>query len=503
MKQFSAYQTDIFNFVTNESGSGLVAATAGSGKTTTLVEIANRMVSDPKFAGKDMLLAAFNKSIAEELTSRLPGEFTCKTLHAHGMGAITKNVSRRLKVDTYKYSNLIRDHIEGTYKIDRKSSDFYPILNMAQKLLDMVQVNLTDYTSQEAILLVADKYDIEIKFEQVSMILNLVTSALTKGLLQVKDGLISFGDMVWAPTILGMTPKQYDFLMIDEAQDLNRAQLMLVKNSMKPGGRALFVGDRSQAIYGFAGADAKSLNNIKSEFAATEMPLSICYRCPTSHIALAQEVDPTIESAPGAIEGQVLELSLELLNKHVQVGDMILCRTTAPLVKVCYSLIKDGIPATVRGQDIGKGLAKMAEEVFKKLPVFNGTAYYASVETYLQVESAKIRAKFQDNKDKAELLVSNLQDRLEVLNVIYDSTSPANIKDLTTSILSMFSDNTSPVMLSTVHRAKGLECDHVFILKPELMPHPLAKGAAQQEGEMAIKFVALTRARKTLTFITA
>jgi superfamily I DNA/RNA helicase len=53
-----------------------------------------------------------------------------------------------------------------------------------------------------------------------------------------------------------------------------------------------------------------------------------------------------------------------------------------------------------------------------------------------------------------------------------------------------------------VHRAKGLEAKNVFILKPELLPHPMAKQPWQQEQERNIKYVAFTRALESLQFIT-
>jgi superfamily I DNA/RNA helicase len=78
--------------------------------------------------------------------------------------------------------------------------------------------------------------------------------------------------------------------MIDEAQDLNRAQLELVLRAVAPGGRTLAVGDAGQAIYQWSGADARSMANITARTGACQLPLSICYRCPASHVALAATI---------------------------------------------------------------------------------------------------------------------------------------------------------------------------------------------------------------------
>jgi DNA helicase-2/ATP-dependent DNA helicase PcrA len=68
------------------------------------------------------------------------------------------------------------------------------------------------------------------------------------------------------------------------------------------------VGDPKQAIYGFAGADCRSVEKIKARTQATELPLSICYRCPISHLDKAREIVPQIEARPGAPAGVIAEI---------------------------------------------------------------------------------------------------------------------------------------------------------------------------------------------------
>ena len=59
--------------------------------------------------------------------------------------------------------------------------------------------------------------------------------------------------------------------------------------------RYIFCGDKFQSIYGFAGVNSESINDIIEDFKCVEMPLSICYRCPKSHIKLAQKLVKTIK----------------------------------------------------------------------------------------------------------------------------------------------------------------------------------------------------------------
>ena len=59
------------------------------------------------------------------------------------------------------------------------------------------------------------------------------------------------------------------------------------------------------------------------------------------------------------------------------------------------------------------------------------------------------------------------------------------------------------VSLSTMHRAKGLEANNVFIAYPELLPSPMCKddNEWQMEMEKNLEYVALTRAKKKLFFL--
>ena len=57
--------------------------------------------------------------------------------------------------------------------------------------------------------------------------------------------------MIWLPIVEDLHPRQTEWVMVDESQDLNRCGLELVLRACAQGGRLLFVGDRRQAIYGF------------------------------------------------------------------------------------------------------------------------------------------------------------------------------------------------------------------------------------------------------------
>src|SRR5690606_4510771 len=63
--------------------------------------------------------------------------------------------------------------------------------------------------------------------------------------------IIDFDDMLYLPLILGVRPRTFDYVFIDEAQDTNRVQLEFLKLLCNPRTRVIAVGDRHQSIYGF------------------------------------------------------------------------------------------------------------------------------------------------------------------------------------------------------------------------------------------------------------
>jgi superfamily I DNA/RNA helicase len=79
------------------------------------------------------------------------------------------------------------------------------------------------------------------------------------------------------------------------------------------------------------------------------------------------------------------------------------------------------------------------------------------------------------------------------------------VDEVIQKIESIFTDDkTTPgIMLSSVHKSKGLEARRVFILLPEEapMPHPMSKTSWGREQEMNLKYVAITRAIEELVWV--
>src|ERR1051325_1658344 len=98
----SKYQKDIYDFITNETGSAVVLAVAGAGKSTTIVE-GSKLI--PKTQA--VAFVAFNKDIVIALKSRVPNAVTMNSL---GNGVLKRFLGSRwpLQIEADKTMKVVK-----------------------------------------------------------------------------------------------------------------------------------------------------------------------------------------------------------------------------------------------------------------------------------------------------------------------------------------------------------------------------------------------------------
>lgn len=266
--------------------------------------------------------------------------------------------------------------------------------------------------------------------------------------------------------------------------------------------RCLFIGDDRQAIYGFTGAENDSMNIIKETFFANELSLPVCYRCAKSIIEKAQEIVPDIqyrEDAPvGTIREEKYDVFLTNASEYgLNKNDGIICRNNAPLVALAFGLIRKGIGCRIEGKDIGRNLITLCNKwKVKDLNTFTNRLIDF---TNKEMSKPMNRAKLQLLEDKLDTMII-LIERCQSLGK-HDMDSLKNLID------SMFSDSDDPkvpnvVVLSSIHKAKGLEWKRCFVLgNSQFIPSKYATQAWQQVQEENLKYIAITRAMEELVNI--
>lgn len=495
----SKYQQALFDWIQNGSGSAIVEAVAGSGKTTSMVQSLNMIDSK-----KSILFLAFNKSIAEELAERAPKHVKCMTMNALGHRAVMQQFGR-VTLDSKK-TQMILERMVDTSMMTADEDRMFNFL--IKKLVGIAKsVGLVPHTSDKISLVpdntetwnkLIDYFDIEIGSAEMTpdavhamtdKAIELTRTALNMSINETK--IIDFNDQLYFPVIYGLPMTQYDWVFVDESQDISSIQRTMLTKTLKKDGRLVAVGDPRQAIYGFRGADSDSMNQIAKTFNCVNLPLSISYRCPKAVVREAQTIVSHIEASETAPEGLVKNLGL-MVPTLFKVNDMVVCRNTAPLVQLAYSLISNKIPAKVMGRDIGEGLVSLVKKLRAKSIMELSTKLYAW----------KVRESERLLKDDPEANLSKIEDKFECLNCFIEFSGAETVDQLIRAIQTMFGEESAgTVLLSTIHKAKGLEAKRVFILDAWRMPSPYARKPHQREQEMNLLYVAITRAQEELYYV--
>ncbi len=251
-------------------GPQILLAPAGSGKTKTLV---NRIVylMNQGIASENILVLAFNKKAELELTNRLYQNFkiktNIKTFHSFGNQLLKKYLNYSFDIDNYEQSNL-----EMIKQItSNKLNYLQTFTNIKNNLLTKIDI------SDNQTWLLYEKYLINCQ----------------------KEKIYTFDDMIYLSILLMLEDKnirneiqnQYQYILIDEFQDLNKAQAMLINIIAKPQDNIFVVGDDDQMIYRFRGASEKLILDFPNKFGICfKNVLNINYRCPTTIVKNAKKV---------------------------------------------------------------------------------------------------------------------------------------------------------------------------------------------------------------------
>ncbi len=484
-KDFVINKNTSKNLIIEDVHHSVVCAVAGSGKTKTgkeLIKLIPRNMS--------VVFVAFNKHIADNLKPELPQNARAMTLNAMGHGAVSwamQQNGKRINVDAFKVNNLVRQILQTDY-MNMNQEEVNAMQPVAVRIVALLKGTLLPI-NRESVEYLLERYTIDNEVDH-----EILTQICAKVMLKCKQVLgrnetcdIDFNDQLWLPVVLNLPLFQNDFVLVDEAQDMNACQLELVLKASKPTGTIIAIGDPNQSIYGFMGADVESVPKIIKRLNAIELPLSISYRCPISHVKLAQKIVPEIEPSEWAEEGIIKNIKESELIDNVVNGDLIICRYNAPLVKPCFQLIRAGKKATIKGRDIGTNLITLIRKI-------KGTSMREFL-VHLKEWKNKEKSKCESSGKSSE----SIMDKYETILVLSEECDDTNC--LIQKIQTIFSDDISAIQLSSIHKAKGLEANNVGILKPSLIPSCYANASWEFEQERNLKYVALTRAKKSLMMI--
>jgi DNA helicase-2/ATP-dependent DNA helicase PcrA len=458
-------------------GALVLRARAGTGKTASIkLAIEALKAAHP---GLKIQYLVFNKKNSDEAAEKLGRLASVNTLNSFGWRSVMRAI-RGVRLDG-NVSYLAIDEIESHRpKAERWGSsergDLKTAWSLARQGLVRTEEEMSDLvarhglgdglTENEALRFQADAWKGFMMFCETGRTL------------------VDFDDQVFLAVEHGFRVDQFDVVFVDEAQDLSPAKLALARMAVKPGGLFVAVGDDRQAIYGFAGADPESLPNIIRETAATVLPLTVTRRCPKAVVALAQRLVPDYVAHEDAPEGSVSSLAGERLLDVLVAGDAVVSRTNAPLVATCLKLLARGTAAKIMGRkDVAEGLVKL----IKKAKTDDVGDLLEFIGSWRDREVAKLL--------KANKSVDAVCDKCDCIFALAEGVF--TVADLLARIERIFTDTEEGrvVLLSSTHRAKGLEWNRVYLLEATYRP------GSEDIQEDNLLYVAITRAKQELVMV--
>lgn len=486
---------DYYGFELDGNGRFLLGDFTITHNTTTIIT-AMKLV--PK--SRKCLFIAFNKSIVEELTKKLEGYQNCsvRTLHSLGYAMIRRNLGNNIEINEYKYRVYLKSNlcelsgISEDIVLTQKEVEQYT--ENIISLIDFARFNNAQTVGE--IYKVALNYDIPVSFDECEVALK----CLEWG--KENTNVIDYTDMLWLPYELSLKPVglQYDWIFFDEAQDASLMAIQLFLKCFKRGTRFVAVGDPNQAINMFAGSSPEAFSYLCDYKDTTVFDLPITYRCSKNVTKFANFIVKEIMPREDAVDG-IVENDCHV--KDIKDGDMVLSRSRTPLLKLYVKLLRRGVNCYIKGQDIGANLIKLLEDIDTDMLNANLMGDGVFIRLYEKLFEERDEQIVKRGLDLVDATltpgVMNLYDSINALSVLAERCKTK--KELIKKISGIFKEQSDGVCLSTIHKAKGLEAQNVYILCHSSMPSRLAKHDWEKLQERNLQYVAYTRPKYKLGFV--
>jgi len=510
MHNATPQQFDFYRWLDQGQGNAVLEAVAGSGKTTSIIEGLN-YIDDVE----PVLLCSFTKLIATELQRRAQEanfrNVTSTTLNALGWGVCRRNVSG-VQLDQYKTENILQWQIDNQQRysgLDPKKI-FQSLRGPVKKLVGLLKAYVVTGNIIERAEEIAAYHSVDLpegNTKEAQFARETLYEKVVSVYLQSNEvtSMMDYDDMKFMPVYYKWDVPKYKWVIVDEVQDVNACDIALIEKLHMAGrARVVGVGDRMQAIYLFRGALNDAMEIFQKQFDAVQMPLTVCWRCPAAIIEEGKKTNPAIEGPVPNPKGDGIVRTVETLEflEQVRIGDFVICRTTAPLVKRCLKLVQNGIPAKVKGREVGRSLLAVIDKVIGRMPKFDGAANASLLEFVAELSNYKVETVANLEAMKREDSAIRVQDECEALE--YFCMEAYNVDGVANRINTLFTDDQDDaaiVLFLTGHKCKGLQNPRVWFLRPDLCPHPKAAQPHEQDQEIHIRHIIVTRAEKELVFV--
>jgi len=492
-KQWSKYQLQVFDTYEHHDNYNIViAATAGSGKTTVLVELSK--IKKPYLRA---LFLAYNKSIAETLKRKVSNPtVNVSTIHSLGLKALRRK-HQYIDVNKNKTFDIVKHTLETVFFDDIEPQNIYKTARKITSYIEVWRLNMCD--TIEELFETLERNNIDLPTSKQTGYFDVCLACVNdlnanfKATKQ-KPFTVDFVDMIYLPVIDDSVHfDKYDEVFLDEAQDANKLMQSIVFQSLKPRGRFVVVGDTYQSIYGFMGADPQAFDNFIHRPNTKKLPLPMTYRCAKSIVKEAHQYFPEMEVFELNEEGEV-DFNADTI-KQAQPGDFVLCRNNAPLFDAYMQLTIKGKKCFIGDKSLEKSLIDLAQQTSGDY--IEMIKYYATKRFNKAKELYDIGIEYYESHPS----ILKLDEYVLILCLLMEEHRGGSSRTIVSFLRDIFHDQGHDgIRLMSMHRSKGLEADRVFIIRRDLVPSQHATTPEMRTQENNLMFVAITRAKYELFY---
>lgn len=275
--------------VKHKSGPMLVIAGPGSGKTTVLTARIRNLIEEYSVNPANILVITFTKAAANEMKSRFNNmmgrstNVTFGTFHAVFFmilrAAYNYSVDSIIKEDVRQ--NIIKQAIERSRL---EPDDLNEMVSNITGEISRVKTETIDINAY---------YSASCPEEEFRDIYKYYVKTLKKmGLIDFDDMLLYCHELLTTRRdILAKWQQKYQYILIDEFQDINKIQYDIIKLLAKPQDNLFIVGDDDQSIYGFRGSKPEIMLNFDKDYPDTgKVILDTNYRSTGNIVSAAGKV---------------------------------------------------------------------------------------------------------------------------------------------------------------------------------------------------------------------
>ena len=480
--------------IDNAQSNAVIIAFAGTGKTTTLIELSKRRPH------KKFLYLAYNNSIAKDSSRKFPKNVECKTINSFAYHYMKERYKEKFKnnISVYDINKIMNNENKSKFIYDTLKRFF----RSGDEVISEKHINRNDllkfipgYKDENNKLKKKDREARSQKLESLypkavtrcNEILKMIFDQKNTEMCIDHEGCLKLFSIEFSNKIFS----RYDCILFDEAQDSNEVIFYILKKSKIP---VIAVGDAHQSIYAFRG----SINSL-TKFNGDIYYLSQSFRFGGNVASLANKLLGKFKKEKVKIRGnKTKDLIVYQENPHPETftEEMRISRTNSGLIENAIECLENELAYHIVG-GFNKSLYKTIKSIIglsiKRKEFIEDEIILDFFEREKTLKELREYALENDDMEIKSALTVFQKYGIKVLDII------RNIKNNNKR------QNQCQLWLSTAHKSKGLEADKV-VLSNDFKTFSSCKVSKSDSGgmkeskfqEINILYVAVTRAKKYL-----